>query len=107
MSKFTKGEWRCCDGTQFGEQVLFVDVKDKESVVCRLTKQVNKDIPLSYEDIANAHLIAAAPDMYEALEGMIDMYTALINSGDCGNWDPEEDKEVIAARKSITKARGD
>ena len=94
MSKFTKGPWyinKVSDDVYIDTQTGWTIAKvfDANGLV------------------ENASLIAAAPDIHEALEGMIDMYTALINSGDCGNWDPEEDKEVIAARKSITKARGD
>ncbi len=65
--KFTNGEWEVVDGTLVGEQVLFVHVKGK-GVVCRLTRQVGTHIPLSDEDKANAHLIAAAPEMYYLLE---------------------------------------
>jgi len=104
-AKFTKGEWRCCDGTKFGEQVLFVDVKNKSAVVCRLTKQVNKNTILSPEDIANAHLIAAAPDMYNLLQKFLPM------DEDGNGWDFQYNegsehlgKEVINLLK---KARGE
>lgn len=53
---------------------------------------------------ADANLIAAAPDLLEALNGMISMYCELINSGDAGYWNPEEVPEVIAARAAIAKA---
>jgi hypothetical protein len=52
-----------------------------------------------------ATLASAAPKLFAALEHMVAMYTQLINSGDCGNWDPETDKEVIAARKAIKAAK--
>jgi hypothetical protein len=55
---------------------------------------------------ANAHLIAAAPDLLAALETLLDHYTALVNCGDCGNWNPESEPEVITARATIAKARG-
>lgn len=56
------------------------------------------------EAVANAHLIAAAPELLVALEAMVVHYTAMINSGDAGNWNPETDDEVIAARAAIRKA---
>lgn len=68
-TKFTPAPWRCVDGTKVGAQVLFVD-KEGEGVVCRLTKSVHTHLPLSEQDIANANLIAAAPDMYKMLEQM-------------------------------------
>lgn len=36
-----------------------------------------------------------------ALQGLLDRYVGMINSGDCGHWDPEQEAEVIAARKAI------
>lgn len=38
----------------------------------------------------------------QALQGLLDKYTMLVNSGDTGNWDPEEEPEVIAARAAIS-----
>lgn len=55
---------------------------------------------------ANARLISAAPDLYEAVKGFLDLYVALVNSGDCGNWNPEEEDVVIAARAALQKADG-
>ncbi len=43
--------------------------------------------------------------MMRALEGMLDRYTALVNCGDCGNWNPEEEDEVIAARAALAGAK--
>ncbi len=37
----------------------------------------------------------------EALTEITGMYCDLINSGDCGNWDPETDSEVIKSRKAL------
>lgn len=39
--------------------------------------------------------------MREALQNLLYSYLRLANSGDCGNWDPEEEKEVIAARAAL------
>jgi hypothetical protein len=43
-------------------------------------------------------------ELMKALQGMVDLYTTLINSGDAGNWDPESDKPVIAARAALANA---
>jgi hypothetical protein len=51
MNKFTKGPWACMGGL----------ILDQDS-------QVIGEAKPSKECIANAHLIAAAPDMYEALK---------------------------------------
>jgi hypothetical protein len=59
--------------------------------------------PLAFD---NARLIAAAPDLLAALRTFTERYVVMINSGDCGNWDPETETEVIAARAAIAKAEG-
>lgn len=56
---------------------------------------------------ANANLIAAAPELLEALQGLLKNHVDLISSGDCGNWDVEQEPEVIAARLAIKKAFGE
>lgn len=53
---------------------------------------------------ANARLIAAAPELLEQLHKMTEHYVRLAGCGDCGNWNPEEEDEVIAARATIAKA---
>lgn len=63
--------------------------------------------PFQWHREANAHLIAAAPDLYEALQTMLKRYVDLAGSGDCGNWNPEEEAQVIAARAALAKARGE
>lgn len=59
----------------------------------------------------NAELIVRAVNSHDklvtALEGMIDRYTGLVNCGDCGNWNPEEEKSVIAAREALAAAKGE
>jgi hypothetical protein len=39
-----------------------------------------------------------------ALEQMIERYIRLVNSGDCGDWDPEMDDEVINSRSALALA---
>ncbi len=46
-------------------------------------------------------------ELVKALEGFLEMYCQGVNCGDWGNWDPEEDDEVIGARKALSTARGD
>lgn len=36
-----------------------------------------------------------------ALKGMVDIYVSLVNCGDCGNWNPEKENEVIGARAAL------
>jgi len=79
MSEFTKEKWEVVDGTKVGEQVLFVHAPEIKGVVCRLTHTANPSIPLSKADFANAHLIAAAPEMYAMLKEVLSEMWMLID----------------------------
>lgn len=61
---------------------------------------------------ANAALIVTAVNQHEqiqaentrlreALTALTSRYAELINSGDCGNWDPEEEDEMKQARAAL------
>ena len=52
-----------------------------------------------------AALIASAPDLLAALEALVTEYVELVESGDCGFWDPEEVEVVIAARTALERAK--
>lgn len=58
--------------------------------------------------IANANLIVTAVNSHEALveaiQGLLERYTNLVGSGDCGFWNAEEEPQVIAARAALRKA---
>lgn len=45
-----------------------------------------------------------APDLFDALTNLLEKYTDLVNSGDAGFWDCENDSEVIQARAALAKA---
>jgi hypothetical protein len=38
-----------------------------------------------------------------ALDGLLERYTGLVNSGDAGFWDPEGEPEVVAAREALAR----
>ena len=44
-------------------------------------------------------------DMTDCLDDMTKHYVELASSGDCGFWEPENEMEVIAARKMIKASR--
>lgn len=54
---------------------------------------------------ANAHLIASAPDLYEALEEMLKETTEMIKLGECDS-DWCHDGRILAT-KALAKARGE
>lgn len=74
-------------------------------------EQVRKDAERSQHDADSRELrsLCAQRDHHRkdaerlraALAGVTDLYCRLINSGDAGNWDPEKEPEVIAARAAL------
>ncbi len=53
----------------------------------------------------NAAITEQRDELLEALVNVLRRYTDLINSGDAGNWDPEEEDEVKAARAAIANVK--
>jgi hypothetical protein len=51
-----------------------------------------------------ARAVNAHDDLVAALTELLDHYTQLVNCGDCGNWDPEKEGKVKAARAALAKA---
>ena len=62
-------------------------------MTCSLTHEENVQLR-----VVNAKLLAA-------LEGMLKTHCELVNSGDCGFWEVEEEEEVIQAREAIEEAK--
>lgn len=88
---YTKGEWKA-NKSPSGDWVIATD----DELVCREARHIN------------AHLISAAPDMYEALRGMEVLYTEYCQLNPDPNtesWDIIQ--EIIRQeRKAIAKAEG-
>lgn len=40
----------------------------------------------------------------DAARALLNRHVSLVNSGDAGNWDPEEEKEVIALRSVLAES---
>lgn len=53
------------------------------------------------------HKAACFDELRDALESLLSRYTGRVNCGDCGNWDPETEAEVISARTALSKAKGE
>lgn len=111
MSAHTPGPWEACDGANVSINEIATIVPnhvrrtfyDDKGRRCHQFVADCNELP---EAAANARLIAAAPDLLEALRAFVDRYVELVNCGDCGHWNPEEETEVITARAAIAKAEG-
>lgn len=92
---YTKGPWEPKTAEEWDNGFDFFAGQDKAFVF------------LADVGPEDASLIAAAPDLLEALEKFVKEYTEMVNSGDCGFWDPENEDKVKAARAAIAKAKGE
>jgi hypothetical protein len=61
------GPWVMLDLREKGEECITIAHKATPQALCRIRNEVS-GIPLNEEDVANAKLIAAAPELKEALE---------------------------------------
>lgn len=90
MNKFTEGPW-------------YIVPKDSpltgDGVICELDRLSIR--PMDGADLANeqldAHLISAAPDLLEALEGVLELFAP---------GDQQLMRQLVAARNAISKAKG-
>lgn len=90
--RWTPGPWRRVDTPDYAE------IHPKADKLPQAIALVGK--------ADDANLIAAAPDLYEALSWLIEIYTGLVNCGDCGSWDPGTEEPVKASRAALAKACG-
>jgi hypothetical protein len=104
MSKFTPGEWLVDGATVYALQdCVWLGLPTKEN---RFSANVQGKAP-EEELIANAHLIAAAPDMYEALEDLSRAYRALMKRSGYDQSDIADSDSLEIADASLKKARGE
>ena len=94
MAEFTKGPWSIemtMGGKPFG--IMGPDPKHDLDLICGFNTRAG-------DNEANARLIAAAPELLAACEGLLAVYEELNARFDMGDCD-----ETIAARAAIQKAR--
>lgn len=58
-----------------------------------------------YEQVVQTLELAAAREeaarLRAALESFLEHYVDMVESGDCGNWNPEKDDVVVMARAAL------
>jgi alpha-N-acetylglucosamine transferase len=86
---YTKGEWK---KVIVGERAETLFIKTLDEIICEV-------FPIPNEGLANAHLIAAAPDMYEALR---ELYRILEEDEDYKRYNPK----MKQAEQALAKAEG-
>lgn len=98
-TKHTPGPWET--GTQTKGSTTLVSRIETGFAVAEM-----RNVHFREEAEANARLIAAAPELLEALQTFLTEYVQLVESGDAGFWNADEEEKVIAARAAIAKATG-
>ena len=105
--RFTNGKWRVLEGLDHNDN-LTVAVEGGERTVCEC-------VCADSEDRANAHLIAAAPELYDALQSFLnEMPVCNCHEGftSRGRVDPscvrcQFLESIKEAESALAKARGE
>lgn len=108
MSKHTPGPWHAFVGDDHDTLAVFGPDNTGEKPVVEWVGLDGRARDCGYKTcVANTHLIAAAPDLLEALEAMVDAFDYI--AGDCT--DPEQSKSEIEilgrAKTAISKTKGE
>jgi hypothetical protein len=74
MNKFTKGPWHVSDPND--HKNADIGISDGVFVLADMTNDIAEN---GYDQKANAKLIAAAPDLYEALQELVDSHSENAN----------------------------
>jgi hypothetical protein len=103
MSKHTPGKWRYEGPDCFSD----FNILPPNDTTGALAGVVNNGRPPA-EVLANARLIAAAPEMYEALQAWMDHRSARMSSDDYSTIPAGRMDEIIrAAEAALAKATGE
>jgi len=101
MEKFTKGPWKVCENSAGSIEVYigdsFTNIRHDEYLcigVSTDTDTDNRDCTNNPKAKANAHLIAAAPEMYEFIKSLLE-------------FDMLNDSDTIEVEALLAKARGE
>ena len=105
--KWSEGPWGITGPDEFGDFTIHEsEIPLAIAAVCNgdIRGLVNK----TSEHVANAHLIASAPELYEALEACLDELMTVYHSEFDGVWAATDFAKAEAPYKAaLAKARGE
>jgi hypothetical protein len=100
-TKWTPGPWTLVDVT--GDEIaITTEARMADDIIPIVEVLIDWNEPLESEQQANALLIAAAPELYEALERALNWLSSYPGQGTMGIDGPYEQ-----ARSALAKARGE
>lgn len=97
-------ELRAAEQQRIAEARAAEDAKRAEEDRIREEERVREERRAEAARARLAAVQAAGPKLASALQSLLERYVSLVNSGDAGNWNPEEDEEVINAREALSAA---
>lgn len=98
MSKHTPGPW-WANEKRHDDYPTKISIETDSYNICLVDGGLDQQ--------ANANLIAAAPDLLEALENLFIDYKQLADSGDAGFWKLEDQDVAKKAMAAIARAKGE
>lgn len=101
--RFTPGPWEWWASNSFLRLSSKATGKDGGVIDSAVMRDGHPTLLVKKEDMA---LIAAAPELLEALQCLFDDYKELADSGDAGNWRVEDLPAGKKALQAIAKALG-
>jgi hypothetical protein len=107
---YPRGEWSTCSPCFQDDAYEYVRADIHDALAARLAEVERERDRMEAEAVVAMdrwHQSQARAERLEAaLRGLTEHYVAMVNSGDCGFWNPEEDPEVIAARAELQQEGG-
>lgn len=96
----TKGKWEIVGNSE----AIGVGTGKTYNQICRL---INPGFPPDDEDMANAALIAAAPDLLESMKALFKECVLVHRYGGGAYNQKEADEAISAAKAAVTKAESE
>ncbi len=93
-AKHTPGPWEVV-----GSRICTIETDSSRITLAKT--EPNGAFAMDETQAANAHLIAAAPAMYEALQTLVEYLSAQVPADTLDDW-----KHVFAARQALAQAEG-
>ncbi|MBK1633773.1 hypothetical protein CKO31_24145 [Thiohalocapsa halophila] len=106
-TEYTPGPWRVLDLRTAERPREVITVGTQAGAICRLRNDVSERT-ISAEDEANAHLIAAAPDLAAALAVALEFLEFCWRDVSLNEYAEEQREQAeLAIRAALAKARGE